>query len=160
MSTTRRKEVAMETAPSSVFAALLGIAGLVVGALINHLLAGRQGVDAAIRERRLAVYKELWLKTDVLPKWPRKLETSRAELKKFSEDLRNWYFNEGGMFLSESSRKAYGALQKRLNDSDIAQGSGSVSGEQYDSLQKRCSKLRTELAHDLLSRKRMFIFSR
>jgi len=150
----------VETAPASFGIAVFTTIGAFVGALISHLLAQRRGLDLTIYKQRAEVYKGLWEKTALLPKWPKKAEVTYAQLKTLSEELRDWYFHLGGLYLSDSARAAYGSLQEALNEPSRVPNSNSVRDPDYDLLQGLCSKLRTELTHDLLSRKRMFLFSR
>jgi len=131
-----------------------------VGALISHFLTQRRGLDLAIYKHRGEVYKVLWEKTSLLPKWPRRNDVTYAQIHDLSEELRNWYFGEGGLYLSDSARHAYGALQETLNDSARTNRPETLSTPDYDVLRDRCSDLRTQLTHDLLSRKRMFLASR
>ena len=77
-----------------------------------------------------------------------------------SEELLHWYYFVGGVYLSDSARNAYGDLQKALNDPTRTPNSNALSPHDYTLLMNLCSKVRTELTHDLLSWKRMFLFSR
>jgi hypothetical protein len=69
--------------------------------------------------------------------------------------LRNWFFDTGGMYLSASAREAYGQVQESLtsflknNQDDTAR----VSEADYNEVLEKCSALRAELTHDLLSRR-------
>jgi len=148
------------TASASFGVAILTAAGAFIGALISHLLAQRHGLDLAVYKQRAEVYKGLWEKTALLPKWPKNAGVTYAQARNLSEELRKWYFLLGGLYLSDSARAAYGNLQEALNDPSRAPNSNVLSDRDYDLLQSFCSKLRTELTHDLLSRKRMFLFSR
>ena len=38
-----------------------------------------------------------------------------VKLRQFSADLRDWYFERGGMYLSRSAREAYGKVQEALS---------------------------------------------
>lgn len=151
----------MEHASSaSLGVALITTVGAFVGALISHFLTQRRGLDAIVYKHRQEAYKVLWEKTSVLPKWPERKDVTYAQLRDFSEDLRQWYFLVGGVYLSDSARKAYGNLQEALNMPASGPRPDLLSRSDYSVLQDLCSRLRTELTHDLLSRKRMFLFSR
>ncbi len=147
-------------AASSIGIAAITTLGAFIGALISHFLIQRRSVDLAVHRSRGEVYKAVWEKTGLLPKWPRRTDVKYSDLRRFSEELRNWYFLVGGLYLSDSARAAYGNLQEALNDPRRPQGTDTDSDSDYTLLQISCSKLRTELTHDLLSRKRMFLFSR
>jgi hypothetical protein len=96
----------------------------------------------------------------LLPKWPRATDVTYAKLHTLSEGLRDWYFLEGGIYLSEEARKAYGNVQE--NVCLTVQGKQdeqdkTISDAEYDKLVDCCSALRTELTRDLQSRKRAFV---
>jgi hypothetical protein len=96
----------------------------------------------------------------LLPRWPQRTDVTYAQLRALSEELRQWYYFVGGVYLSDPARQAYGDLQKELNEPPRAPNSNVLSPPDYRLLMNLCSKVRTELTHDLLSRKRMFLFSR
>ena len=113
-----------------------------------------QDIDIDLRTKRIAVYEELWKSTAILPKWPRNKDVTYEQLLQFSETLRTWYFQKGGMYLSLSTHNnAYGPLQDALADVLKTQKSGEVSGEDYEKIRLRCSALRTALASDIESRR-------
>lgn len=92
--------------------------------------------------------RHVWTLTKLLPKWPRNDRLTGKDLRGFSEDLRDWYFGGGGMFLSHESVKAYKNLQNELT--------GYLTGQEdlakpllipdYDRVRDFCSALRTELS--------------
>jgi len=148
------------SAGGSLGVAIITAIGAFIGALISHFLTERRSLDLAIYKRREEAYKELWKHTAHIPKWPPREDLKFPELRAFSEELRHWYFEIGGVYLSDSARRAYGNLQEALNSPGLAAKAAPLKGPDYSALQDLCSKLRTELTHDLLSRKRMFVFSR
>jgi hypothetical protein len=145
---------------ASLFAPLITTFGAFVGALISHFLIQRRGLDLAVYKQRVEVYKPLWEKTSLLSRWPQRIGVTYSQLQSLSDELRHWYFFMGGMYLSDSARKAYGNLQEALNHPARAPSPKPLSTSDYTILQDLCSSLRTELTHDLLSRKRMFVISR
>ncbi|HEV1993287.1 MAG TPA: hypothetical protein VGR03_03050 [Candidatus Acidoferrum sp.] len=148
------------SASSTIGVALITTFGAFIGALISHFLIHRRGLDLALYKQRGEAYKGLWQKTSMLSRWPQQAGVTYSQLQNLSEELRHWYYFAGGEYLSDSARKAYGNLQKALNDPTRAPNPKTLSPSEYTLLQDLCSKLRTELTHDLLSRKRMFVFSR
>ncbi len=148
------------TGSASLGVALVTTLGAFIGALISHFLVQRRGLDLALYKQRGEAYKPLWEKTSLLSRWPQRTGVTYSQLQSFSEELRNWYYLVGGMHLSDSARKAYGSLQEALNHPTRAPSPKTLSPSDYTLLQDLCSNLRTELTHDLLSRKRMFVFSR
>lgn len=61
--------------------------------------------------------------------------------------------------MSTEARKVYGDLQETLNQVSEKHRSGTISEEHYEMVRENCSKLRTELTKDLLSRRRAFLVS-
>jgi hypothetical protein len=121
-------------------------------ALESALEVGSQ-IDIDLRERRIRVYKCLWQRTEILPKWPRNPEVTYEALYKFSATLRDWYFQTGGMYLSRDTQKAYVAVQEKIRETLEEKDSGPVEDEHYDAIRDRCSALRTQMTEDILSRK-------
>jgi len=151
----------MESATSaSIPTVLLTTISAFLGALVSHFLTQRRGLDLAVYKHRGEVYKLLWQKTSLLPNWPRRKDVTYALIRALSVELRTWYFEVGGVYLSDPARKAYGNLQTVLNKFETAPDSETLATEHYDLLRDRCSDLRSELTHDLLSRKRMLLVSR
>ncbi|PXX16108.1 hypothetical protein C8R27_10720 [Nitrosomonas ureae] len=150
----------MEIFISPFISAFIGaIVGVIVFA-INNATSLRTKIDEALREKRLHVYQDLWGKTKLLPKYPKAPCVTYGQLNKLSEDLRDWYFGEGGIYLTKESRDAYGEVQENLcqivndhpNEADT-----NISDHQYDKIVESCSLLRTKLTDDLHSRKRTFL---
>lgn len=113
-----------------------------------------QEIDIDLRTKRIGVYEELWKSTAILPKWPRATDVTYEQLLLFSESLRTWYFQKGGMYLSLSTHKsAYGPLQDALADVLRTRKSGPVSDDDYEQIRICCSTLRTALAGDIESRR-------
>jgi hypothetical protein len=110
-------------------------------------------VDTDLRERRIKVYAPLWRLTGILPLWPRNDELEYRHLKSLSRDLREWYFESGGMYLSTEARTAYGAVQKSLKSIYSRSDVERVSEDDYDRIQDKCSTLRSRMTDDLLSRR-------
>jgi len=121
--------------------------------LHKSTLAMASTVDTDLRGRRITAYAELWKKTGTLPQWPRNRELTYQDLRALTDELRKWYFETGGMYLSTTARKAYGELQESLTSVLAKNEDGKVSDADYDSARGRCSALRTELTRDLLSRR-------
>lgn len=116
----------------------------------------RLQIDQHLRERREAVYKLVWDITRQLPAYPPDADASRMVLKTLNEQLRDWYFDGGGMYLSEPAAFAYRNLQQGL----LAQWAGKdldekllrAGADDYEPARRLCSAFRTELTRDLLSR--------
>jgi hypothetical protein len=121
--------------------------------LHQSLLSTATTIDTDLRTHRIEVYAELWKRTGSLPKWPRNLDLDYQELQHLTSDLRKWYFERGGMYLSTTARKAYGDVQEAFASVLKEKKGGTVSEDDYDVIRDQCSALRNELTRDLLSRR-------
>lgn len=121
--------------------------------LHKSTLAMATTVDTDLRGRRITVYSELWKKTGALPQWPPNRDLTYRDLSDLTAELRKWYFESGGMYLSTTAREAYGAVQESLTTVLGRNEDGKVSDSDYDAIRGKCSALRTELTRDLLSRR-------
>jgi hypothetical protein len=139
------------------------LVGGVVGAgsaILKNSLSARSKVDQHLRDERLTHYRVLWKKTGLIPKWPKADDVTYDKLDKLTKELRDWYYDGGGICLSAQAREAYTQVQKLLNKVLVPHKgdlSKRISPEDYDSLAECCSALRTELTQDLLSRKRALL---
>jgi hypothetical protein len=136
-----------------VISALVGGVVSYVLAIIQTILTTRAKIDESLRADRIRVYKVLWQKTKILPQYPRSTGVTYEKLANFSEDLRDWYFNEGGIYLSTKARQSYGDAQETIGMVLTQNKAGSISADHYDVIRKKLSFLRTQLTSDLLSRR-------
>jgi hypothetical protein len=114
-------------------------------------------IDLDLRTRRIPHYAQIWSRLKLLPKWPRNQELTYSDLQDLSKQLREWYFQEGGMFLSrEAFDNGYRPLQEALTDIFKVKQEGLVSDIDYEQIRQRCSTLRTALTDDIQSRRRRF----
>jgi hypothetical protein len=148
----------MESLLTVVVSSLVGGLVAYVGAVVKNTLDMRAKVDESLRDKRVAVYQKLWQTTEILPKWPRRTDVTYEGLTQFSQGLRDWYFREGGMYLSRQARKAYGELQDTIVELGTSK-TGPITDPVYDEVRDKCSQLRTELTDDILSRRRLFLTS-
>jgi hypothetical protein len=140
--------------------ALIGIAGTILGAVVNGALATRAKVNEEMRELRLASYPLLWQLSSRFSRWPR-VTNSYAELGELHAWFRSWYYEAGGLHLSENSRARYGDVQELLaahlgaaeGHELPGQSAGAIPDGVYTSLMDACSALRTALTEDLESRR-------
>ncbi len=121
--------------------------------LHRALLATATTIDSDLRAHRIEVYSELWKGTSLLPQWPRNQQLTYPQLQQFRTDLRDWYFERGGMYLSHNAFEAYRNVQEALGAVLAESKDCPVKDHDYDSVRTQCSKLRSELANDLLSRR-------
>jgi hypothetical protein len=131
---------------------LQGQKSLAESVLQSQKLTGE--IDADLRKRRIDAYAPLWKATGVLPQWPRAAGVSYEQLQDLSKQLRSWYYEVGGIYLSRSSHQgAYSPLQDALKQLGKTGNSGVLSDADYDAVRKLCSRLRTALANDIESRR-------
>jgi len=145
-------------------AVITGIASAIITAVVTYLVAVvkiRRELEATydrdLRDRRLVVYKELWSHLEPLAKYASPHPFSRAAAKDLTQALRSWYFETGGLFLSERSRDAYFAVQDALKvvceDTDLNE-SHPITGKRFETIRKKGSTLRTHMTLDVGTRKR------
>lgn len=132
-------------------AAAIGFVAAALLAMVNSWLSGREHVEAGVRDRRIATYPAVWERTAVVSTWPR-TDAGRAELLRLHEDLRQWYYAGGGLYLSSRARARYEHLQVVL---DAVLSSDEIEiGAAYPSVMGAASYFRTGLTDDLETRER------
>ena len=147
----------MDQAPYLVVAVVALASGL-ISAMVSNWLAGRAQVSEAMREARLRVYPSVWLLTDLFSKYPWTKATV-GQTKQLHIELRSWYFEVGGLYLSEHSRARYGDVQELLEaytdktDQTKADAEDFPDDGPYRFMQDACSTFRTALTEDLESRR-------
>ncbi len=139
---------------SALVGGLVGAVVAAVGTWLQSWIGAKIKIDEGLRAKREADYLKLWTLTGLIPKYPRAEDVTHAELDRLSRDMRDWYFDGGGLYLSRQARKAYGDVQDGLQPMIRNAADARIGDEEYDLLQARCSRLRTELTSDLLSRER------
>lgn len=136
--------------------------GVFVGALITYLFAVLKlrkelefKYDTDLRDKRIARYLELWKLLEDLAKYARPKELTFADLEKLTASLREWYFQKGGLFLSDNSRDSYFDLQeaiKKVLASHTEAKEQAVPETIYEELRQTGSSLRTALVRDVGTR--------
>jgi hypothetical protein len=91
----------------------------------------------------------------VLAKYARPEPVTASRLRKLAEELRGWYFEVGGLFLSDDSRDRYFDLQDAIVD-ELKKKRDDENQEldhaSFEAIRKKGSTLRTSLSSDLRSR--------
>jgi hypothetical protein len=142
---------------TEIVAGLIGAAATALLAILNSYLTSRAQVAEEIRKARLTSYAELWRLTSLVSVWPRS-DPTVEDLEGLHRALRKWYFEVGGLYLSENARARYGEVQKLLarvvaNFQSLHKtAAGRLSENTYKDLQNTCSALRTALTEDLETR--------
>ena len=114
--------------------------------------------DKALHDKRLALYKELWPKTKPLPRFEQHFALTYNTIMKVAAETRDWYFNEGGIYLSKHSRKPYFDLKEQLqrvldNKKLEATPDAKIDTKTCKAIIKAASRLRTSLADDIRTRR-------
>jgi hypothetical protein len=142
---------------SEVLSAIIaGSVSLVVSTVVAAWTQRRKlesEYDAALRTERLSEYRKLWQLLEPLG-WYGKHEITSETAKKLLADLDHWYFEGGGLFLSDISYNSFEELLRALDKYD-----GAPSGA-AEHLRPIGSKLRTSLTYDIGGRKRPLLRSR
>ncbi|GGL20035.1 hypothetical protein [Mangrovihabitans endophyticus] len=150
--------------------ALIGLAGVIVGALLSAIttyftmrstkrIELEHAYDRALRDKRLESYQRLFHVSKCLPRYWRAEETpTRQDLRRYRRDFHDWYFGEdaGGLFLSDAAKGAYLRLlnslaEVALTNRDVPEGSQEppLSAEESRVLRALASELRHQLAADI-----------
>jgi hypothetical protein len=144
---------------SALIGAIIGAAFGVLGTYLSAILKYRQDLraeyDKDLREKRLPEYKNLWRWTELFPKYARTAQVSYEDVETLSVNLRDWYFQNGGMFLSAGSRDEYFALQDALTKTIRKAGQNMdtiLDEETFEMLREKCSNLRTASTSDVGTR--------
>jgi hypothetical protein len=139
---------------------LLGLASAYIGLYWKVKKDLEAQYDKDLRSERLKAYVALWKLLQPLAKYARSEPVTPKSLKKLSGDLRQWYFEVGGLFLSAQTRDAYFSLQDELktkSTADAGQLDRELTDRDFEELRKRGSSLRTATTVDVGSRKKPLI---
>jgi hypothetical protein len=151
--------------------AVIGLVGSAAGAIWAAYVGTRRRVlaelegryDAELRASRLGVYPHLWAALEPLAKYAREPpgRPRRTEIEELTRNLRRWYFEEGGLYLSAEAREAYFQLQDALTavvDSKrwaaATDSSEEIDAQTFEELRLIGSWLRTTLTYDVGTRRR------
>jgi len=127
-------------------AIIAGSVSLVVSSVIAAWSQRRKlesDYDAILRTERLAEYRKLWQIMEPIGWYGRHAITSKTA-KKLLGDLDHWYFEGGGLLLSDISYQSFEELLQALDHYDGVP----------EHLRPVGSKLRTSLTYDIGGRKR------
>ena len=139
------------------------VAGGLVSGIATYLATRHKLVldyDADLRRRRINTYRNLWGRLRPLAKYGHLSTLSKQDVADLAEELRLWYFDVGGLFLSTHARHDYFALQEVLKLIDggwgwEGDGGGArLSTAAREHLRTHGSRLRTSLTQDVGTRSR------
>lgn len=144
------------------------ITGLVSGVISSALtyfgtrskirLDMRVEYDKNLHDKRLALYKQLWPKTKPLARFTPDFVLTYDTIKPVAEQTRDWYFDEGGIYLSKRSRKPYfhlkSLIQEVMDDKNLAkEPTKALDTPRADAILAAAHDLRTSLADDIRTRR-------
>jgi hypothetical protein len=144
------------TVLAAIIGAVIGVLGTYLSAILKYRQDLRAEYDKDLREKRIPEYKCLWRWTELFPKYAHTKEVTYQDVQALSVNLRDWYFRNGGMFLSDRSKDAYFAVQDALTKTTEKTNqnmTAPIDPVTYEMLRKKCSSLRTELTGDVGTRK-------
>jgi hypothetical protein len=112
-------------------------------------------IARAVRSDRIEVYPKLWALTERLAFYAKERDLTYSDALDLGSALRRWYYQEGGIFLSENSRDAYFELHEALKAVYTSKPvqSEPLKPREFFSIQRPSSNLRTALARDLGTRR-------
>ena len=147
-------------------AVLLAGVTFLLGIATNWVTTRRSLVlqfDGELRRDRLQAYTALWALLEPLNRYgPAPKRLTLVQVERLAADLTRWYFQVGGIYLSEPARNDYFALQDALDraraalreaDDDVE----AIEGGAFESLRQRGSGLRTSLTRDVGTRKQLMV---
>jgi hypothetical protein len=148
----------METANllNALLGFLLGAAGSYLGLYWKVKKELEAQYDKELRAERLKAYAALWKLLQPIAKYSRPGPVTASSLQKLSADLQQWYFEIGGLFMSERTRDAYFALQDELT-TPAEHLDRELSHAEFENIRETGSRLRTATTVDVGSRKEPLI---
>ena len=128
-----------------------------LGVVFKYWFDYRGMVYKELWTKRYDTYKRLFLLTGIMPQYPEHSKVTYKELFKRSEEMRDWFFEDGGLLLSAKTRNKYFKVQKSIQkvlESASAEKQREITIE-YEGIRNLLSQLRRTMADDLMSRNRM-----
>jgi hypothetical protein len=132
--------------------------GLLTGVVLA-LLGSRQRLeveyDIELRKHRIEAYQALWKILEPMAYYSPPSAVTYAVASDLSQALRSWYFEVGGLFLSEGSREAYFDLQKGLGGvikEPLDARYRPLGPRRFERLRSLASTLRTASTQDVATR--------
>src|SRR5215208_4144764 len=144
---------------SEVLISVVGAGLALVSGAFLALLGSRKRLeveyDIELRGRRIEAYQALWKTLQPLAYYSPPEAVTYAVARDLSQALRTWYFEVGGLFLSELTREAYFDLQKGLGGvikEPVEHDHLPVADKLFERLRGTASTLRTATTQDVATR--------
>ena len=141
---------------TGVASAIIGALSAYIGAVVKYRKELESEFDREIRKERIRAYPELWRHLELLARYDRPAPLDVRHLQTLSVAMRKWYFESGGIFLSDFTRVSYFDLKGRLQraiDSLDQKPDGPTEVANVPELIGAASLLRAHLTKDLGSRR-------
>ncbi len=133
---------------------LTAIASALIGGLAGYFAAQirtRSEFDLRLQSARSEEYPEAWKLTGLLPRRPVTREVSYADVVGLSIALRDWYYGQGGIYLSGPARRVFSNVQDLIESLRALGKTGALEDGHYKLLRESLSEFRTCLRGDLLA---------
>jgi hypothetical protein len=146
---------ALSELTTTVLTAGLALITAVVLAVLGTKQRLEVEYDIELRKRRIDAYQALWRIVEPLAYYSPPSAVTYAVTRDLAQALRSWYFEVGGLFLSEASREAYFDLQKGLGEvikEPLDRDHVPLGAQRFERLRATASKLRTTLTQDVATR--------
>ena len=144
----------------------LAVAGVVVGSLLTGVLTwwnDRHTADSALQtekyKQRLLAYQALWACTSSIRRAPDPSPLPRSSVVDVISRLDEWYFESGGLLLTERSRERYFNFMDELQVF-LRSNNPSVPTADYVSIYTAASELRSQTASEVGGRSTTPMISR
>ena len=115
--------------------------------------------DKKLRTERLDAYKLLWKELKPLARYSAENPLTYEIVRETAEKLRDWYFDDGGIYLSRQSRKPYfdlkNLMQKIIDDENL-KNQKEIPQIDSDKIIKAGTILRKSLSDDIGTRRESF----
>jgi len=141
---------------SGAVSAFIGAASAYLLAVLKYRKDLESEFDKSIRNERIRTYPELWRHLELLARYDRPAPLDLDHLQDLSVAMRKWYFECGGIYLSESTRVSYFDLKDRLRTAveSLSRPDAAASREgNMPELIGAASLLRAHLTRDLGTRR-------
>lgn len=141
---------------SALAASLVVAAATAALAIVGTYFTTRRNLEAtfdtSLRDLRIAAYTILWKDLEALAKYARPEPLTRQEAAALAATLKTWYFETGGLYLSERTRQDYFALLDGL-ETVVAGVKKRLRPEDDEFLRVLGSRLRTGMTGDVGTRR-------
>lgn len=146
------------TSVSPLLTSIIALLGVVLGAIIAAIATWRMSVlsvaatfESEKYKQRLASYQALWSRTQRLRRTPEAADLSLKAMHETLDNLDSWYFQTGGLLLTDEARQAYFGLVRAIQ-SLPSTPNGTLSAKQYMPVFTAATTLRDVTATEVRGR--------